>query len=114
MRKIPDRRITVSVAAELANQVDQYVSTSSRLNRSQVVEQALRVWEALAPYNYNDEVLQEALSLYEQKQERELYSAYYANVGESSEAEDKTWSQLSADSAAKQWPVLNSDQETGA
>jgi Arc/MetJ-type ribon-helix-helix transcriptional regulator len=105
MSKIPDRRFTVSVAADLADKVDEYVGHTDNANRSAVVEEALRLWESLAQYPNKDEVLQEALNLYQKQQERELYRSYYAELSEAAKAEDNAWSELSQESAAKQWPV---------
>lgn len=105
MNKIPDRRFTVSVAADLADKIDEYVSNTDNANRSEVVEQALRLWESLAKYPDKDQVLQEAMSLYEKQQERELYRAYYAELSKRAQAEDAAWSELSKESAAREWPV---------
>jgi len=105
MSKRPDRRITVSLAAELADTVDQYVGQTLGTNRSEVVEQALRLWELLAQYPDRDKVLREALGLYEKQQERELYRAYYAELGEPARTEDRDWAELSQDSAADHWPA---------
>ncbi|HEY9871746.1 MAG TPA: ribbon-helix-helix protein, CopG family [Candidatus Obscuribacterales bacterium] len=107
MSKTRDRRITVSVAAELVDKVDEYVSKTQRTNRSEVFEQALRLWESLAQYPDKDRVLQEAMNLYEKQQERELYRAYYAELSEAARAEDRDWTELSQDSAAELWPATD-------
>ena len=110
MVKTRDRRLTVSVAADVADRLDQYVRDVGNGNRSEVVEQALRLWETLAEYQDKDKVLQEAISLYQKQQERELYRSYYAELGQAAKAEDTQWSELSRESAAQDWPVDRSDE----
>jgi Arc/MetJ-type ribon-helix-helix transcriptional regulator len=103
--KIRDRRFTVSVAADVANRLDEYVSQTENTNRSEVVEQALRLWDSLAEFRNNFGALQEALKLYQKQQERELYRSYYANLSDAAKKEDASWSELSKESTAKEWPV---------
>lgn len=103
MSKTPDRRITVSIAADLADDVDSYVNKTERTNRSEVVEQALRLWERLSAYDDKEDVLKEALRLYEEQQERELYRAYYAGLTDEERADDSNWTSLSMTCADEQW-----------
>jgi Arc/MetJ-type ribon-helix-helix transcriptional regulator len=107
MAKTRDRRFTVSVAADVANRLDEYVSQTENANRSEVVEQALRLWEALAEFRDNSAALQEAIKLYQRQQELELYRSYYANLNDAAKKEDASWSELSKEAAAKEWPVPN-------
>ncbi len=101
MSKMPGRRFTVSVAAELANKIDEHVSNTDHANRSQVVEEALRLWDCLAEYPDKEDVLSQALRLYESQQERELYRSYYAELSADARAEDAGWRQLGEEVAVK-------------
>jgi Arc/MetJ-type ribon-helix-helix transcriptional regulator len=107
MGKTRDRRFTVSVAADVANRLDEYVTQTVNTNRSEVVEQALRLWDSLAEFRDNSAALQEAIKLYQKQQERELYRSYYANLSDGAKKEDASWSELSKETAAKEWPVPN-------
>lgn len=105
MTKTRDRRFTVSVDADLADKLDEYVSKIPDASRSGVVEQALRLWATLSEFPDKDKVLEEAIRLYEKQQERELYRSYYSELSEAAKAEDKDWSELSEQSANKTWPA---------
>ncbi len=109
MSRIPDRRFTVSVSAELADKLDEYVSHKEKVTRSGVVEEALRLWESLAQYPDKDQVLKEAMHLYAQQQERELYRSYYAELSDAARAEDQEWTELSQESASQRWPAPNAN-----
>ena len=104
MSTIRDRRFTVSVAADVADKLDQYVSATENANRSAVVEQALRLWETLAEYGDKFAVLQEAMALYHKQQERELYRSYYAELSQAARNEDAALTELSRQSGVKNWP----------
>jgi metal-responsive CopG/Arc/MetJ family transcriptional regulator len=108
MSKIRDRRFTVSVAADVADRLDQYVSSTKNVNRSEIVEQALRLWETLAEYSDKSTVLQEAVALFKKQQERELYRSYYAELSAAAKEEDRAWSELGQESAGKGWPSPHS------
>ncbi len=108
MSKIRDHRFTVSVAADVADRLDQYVSSTENVNRSEVVEQALRLWETFAEYGDKYTVLQEAMALYKKQQERELYRSYYAELSEAAKREDTDWTELSKKSAAETWTAPDS------
>lgn len=105
MTKVRDRRFTVSVAEDVADKVDHYVSHTHKANRSDVVEQALRLWDKLAEFRGREVELEAALELYRKAQERELYRAYYADLSESARKEDSEWSEKSAEMASKTWPA---------
>ncbi len=105
MTKTRDRRFTVSVAEDVANKLDEYVRQTENANRSEVVEQALRLWDSLAEFRDNYGALQEAIQLYQKQQERELYRSYYSELGDAAQKEDSAWSELSKESAAKEWPA---------
>jgi metal-responsive CopG/Arc/MetJ family transcriptional regulator len=109
--KTPDRRFSVSVDADVASKLDELVAQTKNLNRSQAVEEALRLWEGLARYSDRQQVLQSALKLYEERQERELYRAYYAELGEQARAEDAAWTHVAEDTAARQWPGTERKQK---
>lgn len=103
--KTRDRRFTVSVAADLADRLDEYVRSTGKHNRSEVVEEALRLWDSLSGLGGEKEtVLQEAIALYQRQQERELYRSYYAELSDAAKNEDAAWSELSKESAAEEWP----------
>jgi hypothetical protein len=108
LTKIRTRRFTVSVAADIADRLDEYISSVGSLNRSEIVEQALRLWETLAEYSDKDRVLREAICLYQKENQREFYKSYYAGLGDSARAEDKGWLELSNQSAAQNWPQRKS------
>src|SRR5271154_3945215 len=101
MTKYPDKRFTVSIAAEVAEAVDGYVATAGNTNRSVVVEQALELWNRLAKYPNKHEVLETALRLYEEQQEMELYRSYYASLSPQARAEDASWTKLSEQQASR-------------
>jgi Arc/MetJ-type ribon-helix-helix transcriptional regulator len=107
MSKIRDRRFTVSVAADVADRLDEYVTQSANTNRSEVVEQALRLWDSLAEFRDNSAALHEAIKLYQKQQERELYKSYYANLSDAAKKEDASWSELSKETVTNEWPVPN-------
>jgi metal-responsive CopG/Arc/MetJ family transcriptional regulator len=102
MPKTRNRRFTVSVAEDVANKLDEYVSRTQNANRSEVVEQALRLWDRLAEFRGRESELEEALRLYNKQQERELYRAYYAELSDAAKKEDSAWSELSKESAVVQ------------
>jgi hypothetical protein len=107
MIKNRDKRFTVSVAAEVAEKLDAYVRENENLNRSVVVEHALRLWVRLGDRCKDEAQLEEALRLYEKVQERELYRAYYANLSNKAKQEDSDWAQLSQQSAYDGWPRVS-------
>jgi Arc/MetJ-type ribon-helix-helix transcriptional regulator len=102
--KTRDRRFTVSVAEDVADKLDEYVRHTQNANRSEVVEQALRLWDRLAEFRGRESELEEALRLYHKQQERELYRAYYAELSDAAKEEDSAWSELNKESAADRWP----------
>lgn len=101
MAKTRNRRFTVSVAEDVANKVDEYICQAKNTNRSEVVEQALRLWDRLAEFRGRESELEEALRLYQKQQERELYRAYYAELTDAARKEDADWSGLSKESATQ-------------
>lgn len=107
MPKTKDRRFTVSVAEDVATKLDEYVSHTENANRSEVVEQALRLWDRLAEFRGKESELEVALKLYHKAQERELYRAYYAELSDAARKEDSAWSELSKESAVEGWPKTN-------
>ena len=107
MIKNRDKRFTVSVAAEVAEKLDAYVKENENLNRSVVVEHALRLWVRLGDRCKDETQLEEALKLYERVQERELYRTYYANLSKKAKEEDSDWAQLSRKSANNGWPRVS-------
>jgi metal-responsive CopG/Arc/MetJ family transcriptional regulator len=97
-----DRKITVSLAYDLAQSVDSYVcERSGTTNRSQVVESALRMWEVLRQYGDAETVLAEAIDLYKKQQEREAYRSYFADLSEESNAEAAAWRQIGEETASR-------------
>jgi Arc/MetJ-type ribon-helix-helix transcriptional regulator len=105
MSKNPERRISVCIDPEVAKALDDHVAHTANTNRSHVVEQSLRVWlsRSLARYTDKEQVLQEAMKLYEEHQERELYKAYYAELNDQSRAGTAVWTQSAEETAAKHW-----------
>jgi hypothetical protein len=100
--KVKDRKITVSLAADLAETVDKHVEKHPQeTNRSKVVEQALRIWETLHQYGDVQKVLDEAMSLYKKEQERELYRSYYANLSPEARVEAAGWRQIGEETASR-------------
>ena len=100
--KIKDRKITVSLAADLAQSVDDYVKKHADVtNRSKVIESALRWWVTLREYENADEVFEEAVRLYEKHRERELYRSYFATVSDEAKAEAAGWRQIGEETAAR-------------
>jgi metal-responsive CopG/Arc/MetJ family transcriptional regulator len=106
MSKNPDRRISVCIDPEVAKNLDEHVSHTANTNRSQVVEQAVKVWlsGSLSQYTDKERVFREAMKLYEEQQERELYKAYYAELNDQSRSETAVWTKASEETAAKHWP----------
>jgi Arc/MetJ-type ribon-helix-helix transcriptional regulator len=103
--RTPDRRFSVCIDADVANKLDEQVAQRTKANRSQAVEEALRLWESLSSYPDRQQVFQAAMKLYEEQQERELYRAYYAELGEQAQAEDAAWTQVAEETAARRWSV---------
>ncbi|MBU6455341.1 MAG: ribbon-helix-helix protein, CopG family [Cyanobacteria bacterium REEB67] len=112
MAKIKDRKITVSLAADLADVIDERVRhAAGNTNRSKIFEEALRAWESLHQHGEVSVVLERALVLYEQEQERELYRAYYADLGDAAKNEAAGWRQIGAESASINYQrLLNSTE----
>jgi hypothetical protein len=107
MGKVKDRKITVSLAADLADSVDKYVEEHPRqTNRSKIFEEALRVWETLHQHGEVQKVLEEALSLYRKEQERELYRSYYAERSDEAKQEASGWRQIGEESASRHAPAV--------
>jgi metal-responsive CopG/Arc/MetJ family transcriptional regulator len=100
--KTRDRKITVSLAADLAQSVDKYVDEHpDATNRSKIVEAALRWWEELRQYGDAGKVFDEALQLYKKKQERELYRSYYADLSDEAKAEESAWREVGEETASR-------------
>lgn len=116
MSKNPDRRISVCLDPIIAEKLDNHVAHTPNTNRSQEVERAVSAWfsESLARYTDKEQVLQEALKLYEERQERELYRAYYAELSEKTRGEMAAWTQVSEDTAAQHWPRNTKKNSTAA
>jgi hypothetical protein len=106
MNKNRDRRLSICMAADLAAKLDERLAQIPNTNRSQVVEQAVRIWlwDSLVPYANKEEVLATAMKLYEEQQERELYRAYYADLSETARAEIAGWTRVGEESAPDHWP----------
>jgi hypothetical protein len=99
--KIKDRKITISLAADVAATVDMHVAEDpGQTNRSKIIEEALRVWETLHQYGDVQKVFEDAINLYKQEQERELYRSYYTDRSEEAKLEAAGWRQVGADSAS--------------
>jgi metal-responsive CopG/Arc/MetJ family transcriptional regulator len=105
MTKNPDKRFSISIDPEVAKVLDEHVAHTPDTNRSQVVEQAVKIWlsESLSGYTDKEQVLQAAMKLYEEQQEQELYRAYYAELSDKSRSEIAAWTKGSEDSAKSQW-----------
>jgi metal-responsive CopG/Arc/MetJ family transcriptional regulator len=106
MSKNRDRRISVSLDAKIAQKLDDHVAHTPDTNRSQEVERAVNAWfsDSLAHYTDKEQVLQEAMKLYEEQQERELYRAYYAELSDEMRSELAAWTEASEETAARHWP----------
>ncbi len=105
MTKNPDKRFSVCIDPTVAKVLDEHVAHTSDTNRSQVVEQAVRVWlsELLSAYTNKEQVLQAAMKLYEEQQEQELYRAYYSELSDRSRSEIAAWTKGSEKAAESQW-----------
>jgi Arc/MetJ-type ribon-helix-helix transcriptional regulator len=102
MSKVRDRKITVSLAADLADAVDKHVEEHPQeTNRSKVIEEALRLWELLHQFGEVQTVLEEAMALYKKERERELYRSYYADLTEEARAEAQGWRQIGEETASR-------------
>jgi Arc/MetJ-type ribon-helix-helix transcriptional regulator len=102
MSKVKDRKITVSLAADLAETVDKHVEQHPQeTNRSKVIEEALRLWEILREHGEVQKVLAEAMSLYKKERERELYRSYYADLSQGAKAEAEGWRQVGEEAASR-------------
>jgi metal-responsive CopG/Arc/MetJ family transcriptional regulator len=100
--KTKDRKITVSLASDLAQSVDNYVHAHpDTTNRSKVVESALRWWEVLRQYGDADKVFEDAMQLYKKQQEREAYRSYFANLSDEAKAEAAGWRQIGEETASR-------------
>jgi hypothetical protein len=100
--KAKDRKITVSLAADIAQSVDKYVDEHpDATNRSKIVEAALRWWEVLRQYGDAETVFDEAIQLYKKQQERELYRSYYAGLSGEARAEEAGWREVGEETASR-------------
>ena len=100
--KTKDRKITVSLATDLAQAVDSYVSEhADTTNRSKVIESALRLWEILRQYGDADAVLEDAIELYKKQREREIYRSYFADLSEEAKAEAAGWREIGEETASR-------------
>lgn len=100
--KAKDRKITVSLAPDIAQSVDSYVHEHpDTTNRSKVIESALRWWEVLRQYGDAEKVFEDAMQLYKEHQEREVYRSYFANLSEEAKAEAAGWRQIGEETASR-------------
>ncbi len=103
MGKVKDRKITVSLAADLADAVDKHVRENpTETNRSKVVEEALRVWQTLSHQGDVQEIFEEAMALYKREHERELYRSFYSSLSEDAKNEAAGWRQIGEETGARQ------------
>ncbi len=102
MGKVKDRKITISLAADLTEAVDKHVQEHPRqTNRSKIIEEALRAWETLHQHGDVAQVLEEAMTLYKKEQERELYRSYYAELSDQARHEAAGWRQIGEETASR-------------
>jgi len=100
--KIKDRKITVSLAADLAESVDTYVEQhSDTINRSKLVEMALGWWNVCRQYGDPGKVFEEAIEIYQKRQERELYRSYFAELSDEAKEEAAGWRQIGEETASR-------------
>ena len=83
------RRIKVSLTLEenVLNAVDAEAERSERPNRSEVVEQALRMWMRHRATRQLDSAIE----------------AYYLELDDQSKAEDNAWARLAEEEAENLW-----------
>jgi len=90
MKKLVDKKYTVSIDPALSSEVENYIKEHPQVSKSSIFEQGLRLWH--------------------EERVRQQWQDYYDNLAASEKEEDKAWvalgrraAQVEADKERKDW-----------